>query len=322
MARKGGRPSRKSHAIGTWQRSRVAHPDPALGPGLVLEARPEARDRRARPELSCHGDVCFPVIRILLAVPLAFALTACSGAAPSPSPTPSAPPAADVDLNGSWQLEQGTVRGEAIPILDTHRITLVVEAPTAGGIAACNHYGGSITVAGDEVVFSALSQTEMACDPPESMEAEQRYLTGLAQVHTGVREGDTLVLTGVGVELRFNLQPPVPEAALVDTEWILESLIDGDVASSTAGHAKLELLPDGTFAGSTGCRELSGRYMIYGDTVQVTEMGAHGECPPELSDQDGRVIGVIEGPFTVAIEGNTLTITSSGNQGLVFHSAD
>jgi len=255
----------------------------------------------------------------LLAVLLAFPLAACSGAAPSPSPTPSA---ADVDLNGSWQLEQGTVRGEPIPILDTHRITLVVEAPTAGGIAACNHYGGSLTVAGDEVVFSALSQTEMGCDPPHSMEAEQRYLTGLGLVHTGVREGETLVLTGVGVELRFKLQPPVPEAALVDTEWTLDSLIDGEVASSTAGDARLQLRSDGTFTGSTGCRDLTGRYTVYGDTIQVTEMAADGDCPPELADQDGRVIGVIEGPFTVAIEGNTLTITSSGNQGLVFHSAD
>jgi heat shock protein HslJ len=260
------------------------------------------------------------VIRILLAVPLAFALAACSGAAPSASP--SDPPGADVDLNGSWELEQGTVRGEAIPILDTHRITLVVEAPTASGIAACNHYGGSITVAGDEVGFSAVSQTEMACDPPESMEAEQRYLTGLAEVHTGVREGDTLVLTGVGVELRFKLQPPVPEAALVDTEWTLEALIDGEVASSTTGNGRLELRSDGTFAGSTGCRGLTGRYMVYGDTVQVTEMAADGECPEVLADQDGRVIGVIDGPFTVAIEGNTLTITSPGNQGLIFRRAD
>lgn len=257
----------------------------------------------------------------LLAVLVAVPLAACSGGTPSASPTPSAPPAA-MDLNGSWQLEQGTVRGEAIPILDTHRITLVIEGPTAGGVAACNHYGGSLTVAGDEVGFSALSQTEMACDPPESMEAEQRYLTGLAQVHTGVRDGHSLVLTGVGVELRFKLQPPVPEAALVDTEWTLDSLIDGDTASSTVGEARLELRSDGTFTGSTGCRGLTGRYIIYGDSVQVTEMAADGDCPPELADQDGRVIGVIEGPFTVAIEGSTLTITSSGNQGLVFHSAD
>jgi heat shock protein HslJ len=259
----------------------------------------------------------------LLAVLLVSPLIACTGASPSPTPTPtpSDPPAADVDLTGSWQLEAGTVRGEAIPILDTHRITLVVEGPTAGGVAACNQYGGTVTVAGDEVGFSELSQTEMACDPPDSMVAEQRYLTGLGQVHTGVREDESLVLTGVGVELRFRLQPPVPEAALVDTEWILESLIDGEVASSTAGDARLELRSDGTFTGSTGCRALTGRYFVYGDTIQVTEMGAEGECPDALADQDGRVIGVIEGPFTVAIDGATLTITSPGSQGLIFRSA-
>jgi heat shock protein HslJ len=255
----------------------------------------------------------------LLPILLVFILVACTGATPSASPSTPAP--ADVDLNGSWELEKGTVRGEAIPIMESHRVTLVIEGATAGGIAACNHYGGTLTVAGDEVGFSALSQTEMACEPADAMTAEQRYLTGLGQVHTAARDGERLVLTGVGVELQFRLQPPVPEAALVDTEWILESLIDGEVASSTIGDARLELRSDGTFVGSTGCRDLTGRYTIYGDTVQVTEMGAHGECPPELSDQDGRVIGVIEGPFTVAIEGDTLTITSAGNQGLIFRRA-
>ena len=83
----------------------------------------------------------------LLVILLVFPLVACTGATPSPSPSSPAP--ADVDLAGSWELEQGTVRGEAIPILDTHRVTLVVEGPTAGGIAACNHYGGTLAVAGD-----------------------------------------------------------------------------------------------------------------------------------------------------------------------------
>lgn len=255
----------------------------------------------------------------LLAVALALPLVACTAA---PPPTPSDDPAPDVELNGSWELEEGRVRGEAIPILDGHRISLIVQGSTAGGVAACNHYGASLSVAGDEVGFSELSQTEMACEPADTMVAEQRYLTGLGLVHTAARDGERLVLTGVGVELRFRLQPPVPEAALVDTEWILESLIDGDATSSTAGDARLELRSDGTFVGSTGCRGLTGRYLVYGDTVQVTEMGAEGECPAALSDQDSSVIGVIEGPFTVAIEGDMLTITSPGNQGLIFRSAD
>jgi heat shock protein HslJ len=254
-----------------------------------------------------------------LAVLLLLPFVACTGA---PPPTPSDPPAPDVDLTGSWELEEGTVRGEAIPIVDGHRISLIVEGSTAGGVAACNHYGGTVSVVGDEVTFSQVSQTEMACQAEDAMTAEQRYLTALGLVHTAARDGERLVLTGVGTDLRFRLQAPVPEAALVDTEWILESIIDGDAASSTAGDARLELRSDGTFVGSTGCRSLTGRYIVYGDTVQVTEMGAEAECPEALVDQDGRVIGVIEGPFTVAIEGDTLTITSPGNQGLVFRAAD
>ena len=154
------------------------------------------------------------------------------------------------------------------------------------------------------------------------MVAEQRYLSALGVVHTAARAGEKLVLTGVGAELHFKLLPPVPEAALVDTEWLLESMIDGEAASSTNGEGSLELRSDGTFTASTGCRELTGRYIVYGDSIQVNEMGAEGECPPELAEQDSDFIGVIEGPFTVQIDGATLTITSPGNQGLSFRAAD
>jgi len=42
---------------------------------------------------------------------------------------------------------------------------------------------------------------------------------------------------------------------------------------------------------------------------------ADGECPSDLVWQDGQVITVLEGGFIVEIDGDRLTVTSSGGEG-------
>ena len=52
-----------------------------------------------------------------------------------------------------------------------------------------------------------------------------------------------------------------------------------------------------------------------GDTVQVTSFGADGECRSDLVWQDGQVITVLEGGSIVEIDGDRLTVSSSGGEG-------
>ncbi|HSO50114.1 MAG TPA: META domain-containing protein, partial [Acidimicrobiia bacterium] len=131
---------------------------------------------------------------------------------------------------------------------------------------------------------------------------------------------DQLTLTGAGVELVFNKLPPVPTAALTNTVWVLETLIEGDSASSVGGErATLELFTDGSMLGSTGCRNLHGRYVVSGAEIQMPEFAAEGECPQELEAQDGMVVTVLGDGFRVLVEGEVLTLTSAGNLGLIYH---
>jgi heat shock protein HslJ len=116
--------------------------------------------------------------------------------------------------------------------------------------------------------------------------------------------------------LTYGLLPPVPDADMVDVVWVLDTLISGDAASSVQAEATLELRSDGTLSASTGCRDLVGRYVINGDQVVVTDLAAEGECPAELTSQDGHVVSVLEGEFTVEVDGNRMTLGASGNQGL------
>lgn len=221
-------------------------------------------------------------------------------------------------LEGSWQLTSGTVSGEPIPILDSHPITIVFDGEQVSGTASCNGYGGSYDLSGSAISFGNLAMTEMACDPPETMEAEGRYAQGLMAVTTVAIDGD-LILTGPDVELIFTALEPVPDAEVTNTVWVLDGLVANDAVSSVAGEtATLEFFTDGSVLGTTGCRSFAGQYVMAGAEVEVTDLaGDATECDPTLTAQDDHVLTALGDGFTVDVEGNRL-IVDSGDLGLTY----
>jgi heat shock protein HslJ len=247
-----------------------------------------------------------------MAMILALLVAGCS-AGGSPSSSVGGP----AGLIGSWVLVEGTGPGGDAVIVDGFRITLEIEGAEVGGTSACNHYFGRLAAVGDALRVDELGGTEMACEPAV-MASESAYLAALSAVTRWARDGDTLVLSGPSASLSYTLLQPVPDAAMVDSVWVLDTLIWGEAASSVEARATLELGSNGTLVGSTGCRDLTGRYVINGDQVVVTDLAAHGDCPAELTGQDDHVISVLEGEFTVQVEGNHLTLGASGNLGLSY----
>jgi heat shock protein HslJ len=119
------------------------------------------------------------------------------------------------------------------------------------------------------------------------------------------------------VELRFAIIPPVANANLVGTTWVLDSLIRGDAVSSTVGErATLQFNADGTFSASTGCRDVTGRYTVDGNQVRATldPYDTIG-CAEGVGDQDGHVLNLFSGALTVTIQGESLTL-AAGDDGL------
>ena len=234
-----------------------------------------------------------------------------AGGSSTPEPAGNAP-----DLSGAWVLTSGIGPAGRFEWPDDYRITINFADGEVGG-QACNHYGGSyeLTDAG-EISLSAMSMTEMACAEP-MMTSEAAYHAALAGVERVTRSGDELTLSGGGAELVFELLPEVPDAALKDTEWLLESLIHGDAVSSVQGDARLELNADGTLGGFTGCREFSGEYTLSGDQVVATTLiTSDNACTPDLQDQDALVLEVLGDGFMVAIDGDRLTLTKPNGTGL------
>jgi heat shock protein HslJ len=224
--------------------------------------------------------------------------------------------AASASLDGDWRLQAGTDQGHPIPIVAGSPINLKIAGTQAGGIAACNHYGGRVRISGSSVSFSEMVQTEMACLNDKVMASEAAYLAALSKITKAERSGDSLVLSGPQVQLSFAIVPPVADASLVGTTWLLDSLINGAVASSTVAEATLVFNADGTLAASTGCRDLTGRYTISGDQVQVNlDPWDTIACANPLGDQDVHVMRVLSNGFSVAVSGESLRLTA-GDQGL------
>ncbi len=220
-------------------------------------------------------------------------------------------------LDGEWLLQAGTNQGAAIPIVAGSKVTLQVDGTRAGGTAACNSYGGKIVISGSNISISELGQTEMACLDNRLMALESAYLAALPRVTTVARSGNSLLLTGPQVELRFTFVPPVANANLVGTTWILESLINGEAVSSTVGeHVTLVLSGDGRLAASTGCRDVTGSYTVSQGQVQVTldPYDTIG-CAAELGTQDTHILEVLSHGFGVSVDGDRLTLTA-GDQGM------
>lgn len=255
--------------------------------------------------------------RPLVTAILFLALAACGQSSATPDP-------GDGDPQGDWQLVEGSVNGEPVPLLEDHRITLTLEGSRVGGTSACNSYGGVIVVEGGRLRIEDLVQTEMACLDEAAMTAEGIYLNGLSAAESIALDGDQLLIRGPGVELRFGELAPPPTAELIDTVWTLETLVMGDVAAAPAGElATLELRADGTIHGSTGCREFDGTWVEQGDEIITPKLATDDRaCPPDLQQADSHVLAVIGDGFRAAVDGDQLTLTDSGGAGLVYRAAE
>ena len=89
--------------------------------------------------------------------------------------------------------------------MDGYPITLVFDQPegTAGGKSACNQWFGGYTLSGNELTFSDLGGTLMACVDEGVMNSETAFLSALGLVEIFTVEGNELNLTGEGVDLLF-----------------------------------------------------------------------------------------------------------------------
>jgi uncharacterized lipoprotein YbaY/heat shock protein HslJ/uncharacterized lipoprotein NlpE involved in copper resistance len=108
---------------------------------------------------------------------------------PNPSPNPSSAPTprpmAPLSLRGTlWRLQ--ALQDSSGPTLykppgPALELLLAVDQERVSGTGGCNRLMGGFRLAGEELSFSRLASTQMACSP-EVMAFERRYSEALAQV--------------------------------------------------------------------------------------------------------------------------------------------
>jgi heat shock protein HslJ len=225
-------------------------------------------------------------------------------------------------LDGAWVLTSGDVDGTALDLTVDRPVTLTLDGDKVTGSSACNLYFADLTVDGDTVTFGTIGGTEMACQD-DVMNLEGRYLAALARITQAARAGETLTLTGDGVRLEFGSAPVEEPAALVGTTWTLDSLIEGDTASSVVSRpATLLLAENGTVTGSTGCRSFRGRWTAQGDDLVIGPLATPKiACRGAAGPQDTHVLAVLDGTVRAAVAGRTLTVSGARGLGLVFRAS-
>jgi heat shock protein HslJ len=222
---------------------------------------------------------------------------------------------------GDWVLASGFgPGGRNVPMIEGSPITMTITGDRIGGTAACNGYGGSVAISGVRLQIGDLARTEMGCEPDVAA-SEDSFLGALGMVTGFERTGDALTLGGPDVRLHFALVPPVADAPLVGTTWVLDTIVIGEGAGSVQGEATLVLAADGTLTGMTGCRALTARYEMAGDELQVTDMRTQGDCTAGVEAQDEHVLGVLGDRFTAVVDEDSLTLSSSDDRGLIYRAA-
>jgi heat shock protein HslJ len=229
-------------------------------------------------------------------------------------------------LDSSWELREGTGPDGPVPLVDGHPITLTVDTDmgTVSGRAACNSYGGDVTLAGDRITITELFATEMACMPEPVMASEQAYLATLPRADTVVIEGDRLELSGTGVELLFDRMPEPEDRPLVGTQWELDTLIDGEAATNVPGTERdvtLELRDDGGFQAFTGCNTIDGQYTDRGDRLDLVPLAITDVACPDLKWLQDHVVAVLTGEVHAEIRGNRLTLMAPDGLGLSYRAS-
>jgi heat shock protein HslJ len=221
------------------------------------------------------------------------------------------------DVTGEWQLASGTALGAELLLPAGTTATLALSRGQASGVAFCNRFSASYELDGSSFEISDIGSTEIGCEP-DVMAAESTYLAALDVVDTAVLDGADLLLTGPGVELRFGPVPVVPDSPLEGTRWVLETLVDGETASSVLAEPLLELAPDGTATGTTGCNGWTSTWRQDGDVLAVDPLITSVGCDADesLVVQDAQVTAVLAARPTVAIDGDRLALTAPDGRGL------
>ncbi len=238
---------------------------------------------------------------------LVLALAACAGPEEISGVGPrdgDAPPA----LDGRTFLSR-SVTGHDLVIGTT--IELSFNDGNLGASAGCNSMGAPYSLDGDTLVTEGqgMTQTEIGCDPPRHSQDEwlSRFLTSEPTI---ALSGNDLTLAKGTTTIRLlDREVADPDRPLVGTSWRVDTIIEGDAASSVPDEGDVILrFPDETTfeASSQGCTSVRGEMSLGPQTITFDDIAVDDIACPSPWAETLEVIDGVE--TTYKIEAARLTI--------------
>ena len=225
--------------------------------------------------------------------------------------------AAPVDLDGRTFLSHTvSVGGRDRPLVAGTRITLTFDDGTVGASAGCNSMSGDYTLDGDVLRVGQIGSTEMGCDPERHEQDD--WVADLLTSSPTIRlsEPELTLTAGDTVVALVDREVAEPDADLVGTHFVLESIVDGDTVSSVpAGvEATFEISGDGTVELALGCNtgggtaEIGDGTLTFG-TIVATEMA----CEEPAMQVEAAILDLLSGEVTYQIDAGRLSMRKGAN---------
>jgi heat shock protein HslJ len=269
-------------------------------------AEPRAAWRRLAAVPNTIRSRTVLAIGVVAIAVLATALAGCSTAAPN--------------LSGREFLSVEVSEGGAPKALVAGtRISLRFDQRDLGANAGCNGLGGTYRIELGKLVYEPGGQTLMGCEPP--LEAQDGWLIAfLDSDPMVVLAGNELLMTSGAISMRLlDREVAEPDLNISGPLWTVESIIEGDTASSVPEGATATILfkADGTVEVDAGCNRGSGTWRLEGAGIRVEALAlTKMACQGPGARLEGAVLSVLDSDVIQAqIESNVLTLTG-GNAGL------
>ena len=183
--------------------------------------------------------------------------------------------------------------------------------------AGCNTMAGPVQTRGGRLAVTDLSTTEMGCDPPRH--EQDRWLAGVLAAGPSWRlDGSTLVLTSAATELALTDRTVAePDLPLEGTTWVVDTIVDGQAASSTpAGGTASVIFDAGEATVSTGCNSGSAPYQVSGTALVLGDLVITKQaCRPDLAPLEQAVLAVLQGQVAFAIDADRLRLDHPSGKG-------
>lgn len=214
-----------------------------------------------------------------------------------------------------------TEKGAKRALVPGSEIRLTFAGDQLGITAGCNTMSGMFRLDGTRLTVEGLASTEMGCE--QALMAQDAWVAGLFAEPVQLNVGnDAAIISGDVVLMLTDREIASPDLPLVGTRWDLDTLIDGDVASSVPAGADGFLRIEGTQVSlKDGCNSGAGTVEISGDMLVVDQLSRTKKLCRGTAEVEDAFAAVLDGAASYKIEENRLTITHD-DRGLGFRSAD